>query len=269
MASDFTQRDHLLEYLTAIYTKPANKHIKNAPTLRLPVLAEHPLIRPINSLILEALYAQAVFGCDVRSLTRQLIADDDIRQAIATLVRSPHDIAVLSTYAVNTLYIADRFYFGSDVLDPQDILSHAELLDMSDPEQRLLYFYYVTHCVIGESLFYSRPLPKQHLAVYTAALRKLDAVLMSDAFEDLHLDIKFEVLVCAKMCGIRLASTDNIYQQALQSLSPQGDFIIDTAGAQAQTGYATLSSAEHRNVLFLMSCVEYAPASPLTGVQSI
>lgn len=263
MAGKFLDPKRLEQYLRDIYTRPSHTHVKNAPNLRRPVLARHPHIRPINSLLIEVLYAKTVFGYDAKALASKLTPDSAIIDSFVKLDREQRDIAVLSTYAVNSLYVADRFYFGEEKLSPVTMLSFASSLDLSNPDEQTLYFYYITHCIIGESLFYSRAIPEQYKATYIDALSKLDTILMTDAYTELHMDIKFEVLVCAKMCGVHLRSAAKIYEEAMQSVSPQGDYIVDTVNNQAQQNYANLSSSEHRNVLFLMSCTDFSPAPPL------
>lgn len=233
--------------------------VKNAAQLRKKYFAKYPSIQLLNNLLLETLYMKTVFGVDSRTLIPQVTRHLDIPTIFKTLLADSKAIAFLSTYAVNFFYIYDKFYAKTESIKPADILRHADILDKNNPQELLLYFYFVTHCIIGDSLFYAKPISHKHLQTYQSTLRKLDEILMSDSYNLLHMDVKFETIVCARMCGLRLKSEAKIYSEARRSLSVNGNFIVDIHNESAQEDFADLSSSEHRNILFLMSCTDYKP----------
>lgn len=249
----------VLERMGEELSHSATSPVKNAAELRKKYLAKHPDVRPLNNLLLDTLYMKTVFGFDGRSLVIQATQNLDISNTLKNLLADPEAIAFLSTYAVNFIYIYDKFYAKTTSITPNSILGYADILNKNDPQELLLYFYFVTHCVIGESLFYATPIPHEHVQTYRVALQKLDEILMSDSYSLLHMDVKFETIVCARMCGLRLRSETKIYSEALQSISAKGNFIVDAHNQSAQENFADLSSSEHRNVLFLMGCTGYAP----------
>lgn len=249
----------VLERLNRQLMQSAIAPVKNAVQLRKKYFAKHPTIQQLNNLLLETLYMKTVFGVDSRSLTPQVTRHLDIPAIFKTLLADSQAVAFLSTYAVNFFYIYDKFYAKTESFKPADILRHADILDKNNPQELLLYFYFVTHCIIGDSLFYAMPISHKYLQTYRSALRKLDEILMSDAYSLLHMDVKFETIVCARMCDLRLKSEAKIYSEGLRSLSTNGHFIVDTHNKSAQENFKDLSSSEHRNVLFLMSYKEYQP----------
>lgn len=249
----------MLKRMNSQLINTATQTVKNAAQLRKKYILKHPDVRPLSNLLLETLYMRTVFSVDNRSFIPGLTQSLDIPNILEGLLADPEAMAFLSTYAINFIYIYDRFYAETDNIIPEDILGCADILDKNEPQELLLYFYFVTHCIIGESLFYAKPIPQKYLPTYQLALQKLDDILMSDSYSLLHMDVKFETIVCAKMCGIKLKSETKIYNEALRSLSGDGNFIVDTHNMSAQGDFLDLSSSEHRNVLFLMSCKDYKP----------
>lgn len=249
----------VLKRMTRQLAPSAVAPVKNAAQLRQKYIVKYPAIRPLNGLLLEVLYMKTVFGVDSRSLIPQVTHHLDIPILLRTLLTDSRAIAFLSTYAVNFFYIYYKFYAKTESFEPVDILRHVDILDKNNPQELLLYFYFVTHCIIGDSLFYAKPISDKYLQMYQSALRKLDEILMSGSYNFLHMDVKFETVVCARMCGLRLKSEAKIYSEALQSLSADGNFIVDIHNKATQEGFKDLSSSEHRNILFLMSCKDYEP----------
>ncbi len=87
---------------------------------------------------------------------------------------------------------------------------------------------------------------------------KISEKIIQKNFKNISLDNKFEFLVCAKICGFQSSVEKNIYDEASQSLSPDGNFLIDTKNDKAtQIGRNTFVGSEHRNVLFIMSQIPF------------
>ncbi|MET1033374.1 MAG: hypothetical protein ABWX94_02655, partial [Candidatus Saccharimonadales bacterium] len=120
-----------------------------------------------------------------------------------------------------------------------------------------------THCIIGESNFYTRTIPDYAASIYRDMLTSLE-VLITEHFDDINLDNKLEFLVCCRICSYETDLFDRIYEECSKSLSPNGTYLIDTHnGHTAQQNRTSLQASEHRNVLFLLSCSPYRPHSTL------
>ena len=120
--------------------------------------------------------------------------------------------------------------------------------------------YFITHMIIGESQFYSKALTSETIAAYTPLFKKLET-LMSKHFFSYKLDVKLEFLVCSRILGYTSFLEDMIYSEALNSFSPYGDFIIDTYNVTAAWQKKDLKTAEHRNILFILSTLPYIHAT--------
>ena len=156
---------------------------------------------------------------------------------------------MLSTFAVNFLYLAAH-QRGDTLPDPAVFLRIAQSeYDLSDSTDTLLCAYLLTHCVINESLFYSRSIPAERRDAYRGILHWLDEQLAGTS-QDLRLDNVFEFMVCCKLVGY---APNHILLPEPSSLraSEEGMFIVDPRSKAAD-----MASSEHRSVLYLMAATE-------------
>ena len=123
-------------------------------------------------------------------------------------------------------------------------------LDVSiDPSVRtILNVYLLTHCIIAETLFYSRSIPEDKWEYYSKVASMLEH-LCTTHWDTMTIDSKLEVALCLQLVGHRDSG------------------IIERAVTDAEDGYDTsegfikdptvphkndLEWAEHRNVLYLL-----------------
>jgi hypothetical protein len=71
--------------------------------------------------------------------------------------------------------------------------------------------------------------------------------IIEKKYDSVSLDMKFEFLVCAKMVGYVARLEEKIREEAKANLD---GYVRDPAAAERLN---TLSGAEHRNVLYIMS----------------
>jgi 2-polyprenyl-3-methyl-5-hydroxy-6-metoxy-1,4-benzoquinol methylase len=91
-------------------------------------------------------------------------------------------------------------------------------------------------------------------------LEKTEAIIQNN-FEKISLDNKFEFLVCSRICDFHPAIENAILEEAARSLSPDGNFLIDTLNTKAATKERNdFIGAEHRNILAIMSQTPYQRA---------
>ena len=231
----------------------------NALHLRQPYLHAYPSLRPYNAILFQLRHLACVYGIDLRSKLEGIIPQADLLQLRERLLNDPPALAVLSTYAVNYLYLLDRFVLGSETsLDPALFYGLKEHYDVTDPQQLQLLLYLYTHCIIGETLFYHRVIPEASLPIYQQMLRDIET-LIERYYDDIHLDNKFEFLVCTLICSLETGLRSRIHEEAVRSLSPAGTFLIDTHNHSGQTAKTGLVASEHRNVLYIMSTRPFSP----------
>jgi hypothetical protein len=158
---------------------------------------------------------------------------------------------VLSTYAINTLYLLSKLYPDDFApIDAKAILALGKTYDMSDKKSIQMLMYLYTHCIIGETLFYWSPLANG-LDEYTSMLVEIDGII-DELYEDINLDNKLEFLVCCRLANYDPRNRDRIYAEAEQSLDG-GGYIVDTHNNNINPLKQSFMMSEHRNVLYVMS----------------
>jgi ubiquinone/menaquinone biosynthesis C-methylase UbiE len=83
--------------------------------------------------------------------------------------------------------------------------------------------------------------------------------LIESQYERINLDNKFEYLTCAQLLHQTSPLAERILAEAAESLSPNGNFIIDQHNQNPQVTNSDLNSSEHRNVLLLLATRPYTP----------
>ncbi len=230
------------------------KYDYNCPKLRAPVLAKYPQITNLNNALFKCLYAQTIYETDIRPIFLELVDESKLTGLQTQLVSNPKDVSILSTIAINFLYLTKKFLKHQDTAE---ILNLAESVwkseyDLENSNELILAVYLLTHCVIGETLFYA--FPPDNNNQLKELMTSLTEVITSHYFE-LHLDVKIEYLVCCQICGINSSLEKIILNEAENSLvkSKKGYFLKDKYTANPQTYRTDLISSEHRNILYLMA----------------
>ncbi len=238
---------------------------RNAHELRQPFFDKYPLLYGAHLALFRVRHLEAVYGIDAREALFAAIPEADLTDLRDVLLRDDDALRTLSTFAVNYCYLLERVIRRDDTsLDVRRFYDVAQGYDTSNILHIQLLIYLYTHCIIGESNFYTRTIPAGNLPLYTTMLSELETVI-ADNFERINLDNKLEFLVCARICGVTTNLSERIYAEAQQSISPEGTFIIDVHNDNAQADRNDFVRSEHRNVLFIMSTTPYVPHSTLVG----
>lgn len=227
---------------------------KNAAELRAPYFEKYPRLRLIAMLLFRATFLKTIYDIDARPALFALVSRQEIEQLLQDLLADHEAISILSTHAINVLYLYSRVITDDEALfDPQQFVTIASTAyDLDNPIHLQLYIYLYTHCIIGESQFYARAVPNTYKPVYVQMLDELETVI-DERFTQINLDNKFEFLVCCKLAGKVSRLQERIEAEAQQSVSDDGDFLVDKHNANPQTTNSTLDLSEHRNVLYIMS----------------
>jgi len=172
----------------------------------------------------------------------------EIDSAIKELKDDPKGIKVLSSAAMNFFYLVE-IYTGESV-DPKllwDIHKKDKAVKTKDEIKQA--FYFLSHLVVAGSYFYTRDVIGEDFVV---AVKEMESLLFNHYFK-ISLDMKFEFLVCAGLVGYQSRLREIILDEAERSLSPIGNFLVDTNNAWKHGFGHKLGRSEHRNALYLVS----------------
>lgn len=220
-----------------------------------------------NALLFKVLFCDSLYNINIRPYVEEHISDKELINLFNDLVEDKDSVCLLSTHAINYFYLLknyfkDKISLSSAVLvSPNEILGllphYEELVNtgkISKNRSLKLQLYLLTHLIIGESRFYSR---KVALTPFKSVFSKLEKIISKNYF-DIALDNKIEFLVCGQICGYESSLRGIIEQEAKQSVSWAGNFLVDTVNTHGHVRTADcLRTSEHRNVLYLMSQKKY------------
>ncbi len=247
------------EIVAEALSKPSHGS-KNASALRQPYFEKYPQLKIYLVALFRINWLQSAYQIDSKTELFKLFSKQEMEQQKEQLLNDPEAIAILSTHAINFLYLYERLIKEDDQSLPveQFYTIGQNNYDLDNPLHIQLLIYLYTHCIIGESKFYARLIPDHEKQSYTAMLDYLEE-LISSRYDMINLDNKFEFLVCAKMLNYSSQLTGRILEEAEASVSENGDFLIDRHNKNPQTSNTDLDSSEHRNVLFIMSGTDFKP----------
>lgn len=242
--------------LSNLLTNPPAAKI-NAAAARQPYFDKYPDLRGLMLALFRTRHLLAVYNYDARPLLLNLYPLERMQALCDQLLDDTEALKVLSTYAINYLYLVDSILFPVEER-PLPVATFTELgttYDTTKPEHVQLMIYFYTHCIIGASNFYTTPI-LQSFEEYRAMLATLEQ-LIGQHFSTINLDNKFEFLVCCRIIGFNSSLYDRIYDEAARSVSQDGTFVIDRHNAHKQSNKTSFADSEHRNVLLIMSATAY------------
>ena len=249
--------EELRKILNNLYSK------KNKPgermkfrELRLKYFEKYPKLQNHLSLLFRSSFAKHLYDIEAKPLIEKIVSDDELLDLKSKLENDSEALRVLSTHAINFLYMS-REYLGEDnaKINIESLYEIGKTYSKQSHGEKftILQSYFYTHCIIGASGFYSHNIPDNELPTYHKMLDFIDTLIINDN-ATIPLDNKLEFLVCAKLCGHTAKTQEKIMSEAKKSLSPGGNYIIDTINTNAHKGIRKgFSESEHRNVLFLMA----------------
>lgn len=232
---------------------------RNAHERRQPYFTAYPKLYGVHLSLFRLRHTKVVYGVDARDAFFDAYNESSLRQLCDSLLADEDAMRVLSTFAVNTLYLTRGTALPNYTFSVQQLFeigSRGYDLSKSDDIQLLIYFY--THCIIGESNFYTLSIPQETLPLYAQMLQTLESII-EKSFDQINLDNKLEFLVCARICNYPSKLAKRIYDECERSVSPNGTYIIDVHNGNIQQDRISFEKSEHRNVLYIMSCSPYQP----------
>lgn len=241
--------DTLVKKLSSIsHSVPAESRT-GGREFRRPYYQRHHKIYPYNGVFFKLLFLKTIYR-EQPAAVLESFDQEDLNAVKDALFADPQAYLALSTHAVNFTYHCDHF-FWNDTFNPQYIYDLKDISSDLTHEQRLdSLLYLFTHAIIGATKFYAQPVCK-HQEIYRAMYEVLEQRIRTD-YVSISLDQKFEIMTCAKLLGIKTDLKQQIVAEAQHSLSPLGDFFVDTinVGAVGLPSFKTaFGKSEHRSVL--------------------
>lgn len=252
----FTANDNPRSALQQLLQEPP-LILRESSHLRQPYFGRYPKLQLYIRGLFRLLLLCSVYGINEPSLIYEVFPKEELAAQRNALLKNYGALKNLSSFAINFLYLLERFINKNGASLPINELFKLgqEAYNTNKPLERQLQCYFFTHCIIAESLFYYRRIPKENMQVYTGMLRQTEGV-MARFLNEIKLDNIFEFLVCCRLLGYESTLEEDILAIAKKSLTPQG-FIHDQL-SQSKPG---LQAAGHRNVLFLMSQKPFKPTA--------
>ncbi|NTW26740.1 MAG: hypothetical protein HGA36_00190 [Candidatus Moranbacteria bacterium] len=205
---------------------------------------KYPLLKRYNKILFRNLFCQIIYGINLKPVISKQINKEDLIDLKNALLHDSEAIATLSTHAINYFYTLD-YYLNEE----ESFLDPALFLDIvKNKKNSILKVYLLTHCIIGESAFYSRAI-KRNLAVYDKMFIELETIIAND-YAEISLDNKVEFLVCAKLCQKKSILKEKILLDTVLSFDSNNKCFIENSGKKLKD---TFRKGEHRNVLALMA----------------
>ena len=219
----------------------------NAAALRIPIFESYPWLFGYELQLFQVLHAHTQYGSDIKNLLDSPVYNIDYQ--LNELTNSPSTLAILSTYLVDVFYLQKRLIAENetDVIDLQAI-RNALKEPLNAGSKSTLSIYLLTHCIIGETLFYSRSIQPEKLAYYHEITSLLQEVA-NQRWDELTIDNKLEVALCLQLTGIDSALIKQAISAADAGFDKRLGFITDLSMPHKNN----LEWAEHRNVLYLMT----------------
>lgn len=230
---------------------PGNKDLLQ---LRETSNTKFPQLRSAARLLYWAALLDNTYTVDFRSAVTAIFPKHELAELYEALLTDHVAIGMLSTHAVNFLFLYKRYLEQTNGPDPAlfiDIANQNGLYDLADPLQLQLCLYLLTHVIIADSQFYSVEPSVASRKTYHAILTRLDSI-MAGRLRDITLDNKLEFLVCCKFTGFTTTLEMTILREAEQSVSTAGYYLID-AHTKRPSPYTTFDKSEHRSVLYIMA----------------
>lgn len=243
-----------------IYNPPSAKI--NAAERRAPYFEKYPQLRGLMLALFRVRHLLFHYNVDARQKLLSLVSEKELRTLSSALKKDTGALTVLSTYAINYIYLVETILFPQPDTDMAEFLDNiVNLHETYDdtPEDSLLMIYLFTHCIIGASNFYQAKIPLEQNPAYRTMLEYIEARIDTH-FPAINLDNKFEFLVCGRVLSFSSRLEEAIQAEATQSVSPEGTFLIDTINTAGQGNKTSFTDSEHRNVLYIMSQSSFHPA---------
>lgn len=233
------------------YEKKLVKSFKINQNFRAETIEKYPTLLTYSKLMLYYLWRGNLFNKPLQN-KRKLLDKKRIVDLQNKLLSNPSDITIISTYAVNFLYLVKKFFPKHNRWNPEklfELIKNENNPKIPDKQLAILKAYAITHIIICESDFYSKEIKNKKRFL---PMLKFVEELIKRNFFDLSLHIKLEFLLCCKLLNYNSNLEQIILSEIKHSKSDHGNYIIDKFNFYKTSIKKSLETSEHRNVLYLM-----------------
>ncbi len=228
------------------------ERVKNDISAREKYIKKYPLLGVYNRILFQALISKTVYKKDVADIVSKVLDREHALKMRDELMGDEEALKSLSTHAINFLYFSQEIFGKFFEVDVKK-LHRISISDFGKSDESLLLkIYFLTHCIIGESRFYSQAVNDEK-GIYTEMIKALEEIIKENYFR-VSLDNKMEFLVCSRMCGFKSSVEKILIAEAESSMSEIGNYIVDILNAKGgDKRKKDFWNSEHRNVLYLMA----------------
>jgi len=254
------QREKVKFLLGDLSEKLTKKAINNKKFREKVIRNDFPKLGIFHEILFRNLMAKNVFGIDLGEIILEQVSRQELLDLAEKILKRKKDFLLLSAFAVNYLYFL-IFFLKDESFENKVRKTIREVIEDLEKKKGKKYddkkllkndFYFLTHCIIGESQFYFQKIKKDK-ELYQKILKILETFVISN-YLDLSLDSKLEFLVCCRLVGHETFLKKMIEEEAVNSFSEVGNFIIDKWNKnKTRTRGKDFFSSEHRNVLYILS----------------
>lgn len=256
----FAQKKILLANLDASLENSKSlvpEYPKRFLSLRKSALDKYPWIIRYNAILFKWLFLTTLFKIDIRERVLETLPEETLQGNARLLLNDPLSLISLSTFGINFLYLTRGILQSEKLFHPRHLLDIAKNHYPKTQEYAELELYYFTHCIIGESQFYNKPV-RSNIKLYADMIAASEEII-EKYFTYVSLDNKVEFLVAAKLCRTKSFLSERIQRECEENFSEKLWCITEP---RRPIEKQNLSNEEHRNVLYIMSNLEFA------GIQS-
>jgi len=229
----------------------------NEPELRFPLLNKYPRLISYDRILFKVLFSDVIYKKDIRLIVRECVDEQDMIRLKKNIEKDKKSMEILSTYSINFIYNLDNYLYKnkrSGFVSPDNYYKIAKngYTGKAVRDKHNLRLYLLTHCILGESRFYSRKI-RNNQEVYIKMI-KLAEKIISEHFFEISLDNKLEFIACARMLGYRNSLVRIIFSECENSLAHCGNYLVDSFNVNNScVNKNDFVSSEHRNILYLMT----------------
>ncbi len=232
---------------------PAFEHPKRFLSLRKNALEKYPWITRYNAVLFKWLFLNTLFKEDIREKILKTLPEKTLQESAQLLLNDPLSLISLSTFGINFLYLAQGILRNENLFHPKQLLDIAKEYPVDTQEYAELELYYFTHCIIGESRFYNKPV-KSNIDVYIDMLTVSEEIIKK-YFDFVSIDNKVEFLVATKLCLEKSSLSERIQRECEENFSERLGYITEP---RRPIEKQNMTNEEHRNVLYIMSNSEFS-----------
>lgn len=216
-----------------------------------------------NDILRRYLFGKTIYNVELGKYIEELISKKDLNFIYTELIKNPEAILSISTDAINYIFYIkfyfESYYYDSISVDLESLFSLVQYYIKENSsltrEKITQLMYILTHCIIGQSEFYNKPITnKKNFGNFILLLENT----IEDYFFDLGLDIKLEFLMCCKLLNHKTHIKNLILNQAHQSISYHGNYLEDKIRSSHTKSLADrMTLSEHSSVLYIMATTPY------------